>query len=94
MNERDIINALNECACEIENAGEYIIDCVIDQREADGIPPFTPGELDEAKAECDRIGEKVAAIEKKMQDLKTDYFMLTGKYPHYFEATNRYGIEW
>lgn len=88
----EIIDALNECAAEIEDAGDWIIDCVIDMREEDGLPPFTPEELKRAEAECDKNAEKVSAIEEKMDALREDYFGLTGKYPHYYEATNRYGV--
>lgn len=94
MTEREIIDALNECAAEIEDAGEWIIDCVIDQREEDGLPPFTPEELAAAEAECGRVGETVSAIEDRISDLRIDYFALTGKYPHYNEATSRYSIAW
>ena len=94
MTADEIIDALNECAAEIEDAGEYILECVIDIREDDGLPPFTPEELETAKADCDRIAEKVTALEAKMDDLRRQYFALEGKAPHYYEATNRYGINW
>ena len=90
MTEREIIDALNECAAEIEDAGEWIIDCVIDQREDDGLPPFTPEELAEAQAECDRVSEKVTALYDRIQELIGEYHILTGKIPYYYEATNRY----
>lgn len=86
----EIIDALNECATEIEDAGEWIIDCVIDRREEEGLPPFTPEELAAAEAECSRVGETVSAIEGRISDLCLDYLCLTGKYPHYDEAINRY----
>ena len=94
MTEREIIDALNECAADKEDAGEWIIDCVIDQREEDGLPPFTPEELATAEAECDRIADIVIAISEKMESLRLDYILLTGKDPHYNEATNRYSIAW
>lgn len=94
MTADEIIDALNECAAEIEDAGEYILECVIDIREDDGLPPFTPEELEHAKADCDRIAAKVTALEAKMDDLLRQYYALEGKSPHYYEATNRYGINW
>lgn len=94
MTEQEIVDALNECAAEIEDAGEWIIDCVIDARADEGLPPFTPEELEAATAECDRIGNKVQEIENRMDDLRLQYFELCGKGPHYYDATNRYAINW
>jgi hypothetical protein len=90
----EIIDRLNELAAEKEDLGYYIIECVVDQREDEGLPPFTPEELAEAAAECDRKADIVTAIEAQMDDLQEDYYLLTGKFPHYYEATNRYGENW
>ena len=90
----EIIDRLNELAAEIEDLGDYIIDCVVDQREDEGLPPFTPEEYAEAAAECDRKADIVTAIEAQMDDLREDYYLLTGKLPHYYDATNRYGENW
>lgn len=91
---RDIIDELNELCAEKENAGEYIIDCVVDQRADDGLPPFTPEELAAAEAECGRVLSVVKAIVEKIDALREKYYELDGKYPYFYEAIDRYGIRW
>lgn len=86
----NIIDKLNQCAAEIEDAGETFIECVIDARADEGLPPFTAEELATAKAECDRNADTVTDLEAEMDSLRLDYFGITGSWPHYSDFTNRY----
>lgn len=94
MTEWEIIDALNECASEIEDAGEWNIEVVTDALEDEGLPPFTPEELAAATEECDRIFDKVKSISDRMDELQAEYRSITGKSPHYHSTTNRYAIAW
>ena len=42
MKPNEIIDELNNLLRELEDVGETIIDCVIDAREDEGLPPMTP----------------------------------------------------
>ena len=90
--ENEIIDELNELAFERENTGDYILAVVVDSREDEGLPPFTPEELDAARKECDENCDKVNAIEKAMDKLLEEYRSITGKSPHYNELTDRFSI--
>ena len=88
-----IIDDLNECAAEMEDAGEWNIECVIDQRADEGLPPFTPEELAKARADCDRVADIVQNLEQKMDDLLSAYYDIAGRPPYYSEIVNRYSID-
>ena len=90
----EIIDELNDIERDIEYAGEYIIDVVIDMREDEGLPPFSPEELAAATAECDRIGDKVQALEDRQRELMQEYFDLVGCAPHYYGLTARFARSW
>ena len=90
--EDEIIDELNELAFERENVGEHILAVVVDSREDEGLPPFTPEELDAARKECDANCDKVTAIEKAMDELCEEYRSITGKSPYYNEWTDRFSV--
>jgi len=86
MKPYEIINALNELLHELDDLGETVIDCVIDAREEDGLPPFTPEELSAAEAECDRNGQKSDEIWDKINELRYEYQEQTGESPVYVDS--------
>ena len=78
---QEIIEELNNLCAEEEDIGETFIDVVIDAREDEGLPPFTPDELAKAKKTCDENADKMIALESREHELQNEYFLLTGKYP-------------
>ena len=78
---QEIIDRLNELESARNDVGEYIIECVMDTREDEGLPPFTPEELKEAEEECDRNADILQRIEDEQHGLMEEYFLLTGKSP-------------
>ena len=91
-----IIGEMNDlCAEKEEIEGYCYIDCVIDDREDEGLPPFTPEELKAAEEECDRRLADVMAIEEKIDKLDDEYREIAHKYgfsvyPKYNGWINRY----
>lgn len=60
----------------------------------DYVPP-TPEEIENIKAECARNRAKVNSIYDKMDELKSEYYVLTdGTLPHYYAVTNTYARSW
>ena len=94
MNAQQIIDRLNEISAELDDVGESIIDCVVDTRADDGLPPFTPEELAEAEAECNRNAETEVALWTENHCLQEDYFLLTGKYPRLYGDRFREPFAW
>ena len=86
MKPREIVDKLNELLREEEDIGETVIDCVVDTREEEGLPPFTPEELLAAEAECDENGKKSDEIWSKINDLRFEYEWQTGKRPIYVDG--------
>ena len=89
-----IIDELNQCRADMEDVGETFIDLVIDEREDEGLPPFTPVELEEAKRKCDEAADAANALDNRMEELREEYFDMTGKYPHYCSGIDRYEHPW
>lgn len=87
---QEIIGELNELSAEYDDIGETFIECVIDMREDEGLPPFTEEELSFAQALCDENAEKANHIDNKMAELMTEYFIITGKYPVSYGFPLRY----
>lgn len=85
MKPNEIIDEMNDLLRELEDVGETIIDCVIDAREDEGLPPMTPEEYALAVEECDRNAEKANAIDQRISDLRIDYKTETGEWPHYID---------
>lgn len=78
----EIVRELNELREETANFdAPTFIDVVIDTREEQGLPPLTEEQLEALRAECDANADKLNDMEARMEDLKTEYLVLTGKYP-------------
>ena len=77
----ELLAQINELHDEMEEAPEWIIDCVLDNRKEDGFPDPAPEELAEIEAECAKNEEHIKALEDRLFELRNDYMMLTGAYP-------------
>lgn len=79
----DILRELELLSQEFDELGPTFIRVVVDSREDDGLPPFTPEELAAAKAECDRNADEANRIEQRMDELQEEFFAITGRYPRW-----------
>lgn len=90
----EIVDRINEIRTEIDDAGETFIELVIDEREDNDLPPFTPDELEAAKKECDKAAEIVQALEREEIELHEEYYDLAGCSPHYYEVSGTVARNW
>ena len=96
----EIIDEMNDLCADSEEIERYCyIDCIIDDREDEGLPPFTPEELKAAEEECDRRLAEVMAIEEKIDKLDYEYREIADKYgfstyPKYNSWSQRYDEGW
>lgn len=81
-----IINELNDLLRELDDVGETIIDCIVDCRADEGLPPLTPEEYAAAEAECDANAERAEAIWDSIHALQGEYYELVGEYPIYIDS--------
>lgn len=86
MTRAQIINELNDLLRELDDVGETIIDCVVDSREDNDLPPLTPEEYSAAAAECAANAEKAEAIWDRIHGLQDEYDNLVGEYPIYCDG--------
>ena len=81
MKSHEIIKKLNELFTEKEEVGETEIECLIDYRTENGLPPFTPEELAEAEKTCKENRQRGEELINAMEDLCYKYHDLTGNWP-------------
>lgn len=83
MSKSEIIDELN-CLCrELDAVDCDIIEAVVDAREDEGLPPFTPEEYAEAEKQCDENGQLKESLWDKIHALCNEYNIMTGKWPVY-----------
>lgn len=88
----EIIDDMNDVLADIEDAGETFIDVLVDAREDEGLPPYTPEQIDILQKQCDENADKVTALEHRLDDLRYEYLDAFGKFPHYIAGWNRYSL--
>lgn len=90
----EIVDRINEIKAEIEDAGDTFIELVIDVREDNNLPPFTPEELEATKKQCDKAAEIVQALETEERELIDEYYILAGCTPHNYDLTETVARNW